>query len=76
MRHFLEELKDFSKKTDWVLLILCLVTAGFGLIVIASTTRAPKFEGTGPRYVIIQIVAIMLGIFMYAVCTSSAWCTT
>ena len=70
MRHFLEELKDFSKKTDWVLLILCLVTAGFGLIVIASTTRAPKFEGTGPRYVIIQIVAIMLGIFMYAVISS------
>ena len=36
MHRFIEELKDFSKKADWVLLIMCLVTAGFGLIVIAS----------------------------------------
>ena len=36
MRHFKEELKDFSKKGDWILLILCLVTAGFGCIAVAS----------------------------------------
>ena len=43
MHRFLEELKDFSKKADWVLLTLCLVTSGFGLIVMASATSAEKF---------------------------------
>ena len=67
MHRFIEELKDFSKKADWLLLIMCLVAAGFGLIVIASATQAPKFEGTGPRYIIIQLVAIALGVFLFAV---------
>ena len=70
MHRFIEELKDFSKKADWVLLIMCLVTAGFGLIVIASATQAPKFEGTGPRYIIIQLVAIALGVFLFALVSS------
>ena len=65
MHRFIEELKDFSKKADWVLLILCLVTAGFGLIVIASATNAPKFMGNA-RYIIIQLVAIGLGVLMFA----------
>ena len=43
MRRFIEELKDFTKKGDWVLLILCLVTAGFGCICVASATNAAKF---------------------------------
>ena len=30
MRRFLEELKDFRKKGDWVLLILCLIRAVVG----------------------------------------------
>ena len=34
MRRFLQELQDFPKKCDWVLLLLCLVTAAFGLVVI------------------------------------------
>ena len=69
MHRFIEELKDFSKKADWVLLIMCLVTAGFGLIVIASATQAPKFEGNA-RYIIIQLVAIGLGVLMFAVVSS------
>ena len=69
MHRFIEELKDFSKKADWVLLILCLVTAGFGLIVIASATNAPKFEGNA-RYIIIQLVAIGLGVLMFAMVSS------
>ena len=40
MHRFLEELKDFNKKADWVLLTLCLVTSGVGLVVMASATRA------------------------------------
>ena len=69
MRRFFEELKDFPQKADWVLLILCLVTAGFGLIVIASATNAPKFEGNA-RYIIIQLVAIGLGVLMFALVSS------
>ena len=69
MRRFIEELKDFTKKADWVLLILCLVTAGFGLIVIASATNAPKFEGNA-RYLIIQLVAVGLGVLMFALVSS------
>ena len=69
MHRFIEELKDFSKKADWVLLILCLVTAGFGLIVIASATNAPKFMGNA-RYIIIQLEAIGLGVLMFALVSS------
>ena len=69
MHRFIEELKDFSKKADWVLLILCLVTAGFGLTVIASATNAPKFMGNA-RYIIIQLVAIGLGVLMFALVSS------
>lgn len=69
MHRFFEELKDFPKKGDWVLLILCVITAFGGLVVIASATNAPKFDGN-LRYILIQLVAIMLGIGMYAVVSS------
>ena len=69
MRRFLQELKDFPKKCDWVLLLLCLVTAAFGLVAIASATSAPKFEGNA-RYVIIQMAAIMLGVGAFSVMSS------
>lgn len=69
MRRFLEELKDFRTKGDWVLLILCLVTAGFGLLVITSATSADKFNGN-LKYIIIQIAAIGLGVLSYMVVSS------
>ncbi len=69
MRRFLQELQDFPKKCDWILLLLCLVTAAFGLVVIASSTSAAKFEGNA-RYIIIQMAAILLGVGAYAVMSS------
>ena len=69
MRRFIEELKDFPKKGDWVLLILCLVTSGYGGIMVASATNAAKF-GSNTKYILIQLVAIMLGVLMYAVVSS------
>lgn len=69
MRRFFQELKDFPKKCDWVLLMLCLITAAFGLVVLASATSAAKFEGNA-RYIIIQLAAIMLGVGAYAVMSS------
>ena len=69
MRRFLQELQDFPKKCDWILLLLCLVTAAFGLVVIASSTSAAKFEGNA-RYIIIQMAGILLGVAAYAVMSS------
>ena len=51
------------------LLVLCLITAGFGVIIIASATSADKFEGN-LRYIIIQLVAIFLGTIIYAMISS------
>ena len=69
MRRYIEELKDFMKKGDMVLLILCLVVAGFGVICIASATSAEKF-GSNIKYLVIQVVSIGLGTIMYAMVSS------
>lgn len=69
MHRYFEELKDFSKKGDWILLILCLVTSGFGGIMIASATNADKFGGN-LKYIIIQLVATILGVIMFALVSS------
>ena len=69
MRHYIEELKDFSKKGDMFLLILCLIVAGFGLVAIASATSADKFDGNF-RYLAVQTVSICLGVVMYAMVSS------
>ena len=69
MHRFLEELKDFNKKADWVLLTLCLVTSGVGLVVMASATSAEKFGGN-TKYLIIQLAAIALGVLMFAIVSS------
>ena len=69
MRRFLQELQSFTKKGDWVLLVLCLITAGFGCIAIASATSAAKFDGNA-RYIIIQLVSIIIGVGMYAIVSS------
>ena len=69
MRRFLEELKDFPKKGDMVLLVLCLVVAGFGCVCIASATSAEKF-GNNLKYIVIQLSAVGLGVLMYALISS------
>ena len=69
MRRFFQELEDFFKKGDMVLLLFALVTAGFGLIAIASATQAPKFEGNF-RYIAVQIASIVLGVMVYAIMSS------
>ena len=60
MQEFLYELKNFTKKGDMVLLLLCLVTSALGIVCIASATSAAKFEGNS-RYIILQIVATLMG---------------
>ena len=63
MRRFLSRMKEAFFKGDLLLLLLCVVTSAFGCLVIASTTNASSL---GPwRFVIIQILACLLGIFCY-----------
>ena len=69
MRHYFEELKDFFKKGDMFLLVLCLIVSGFGLVCIASATSAEKFDGNF-RYLAVQTVSIGLGVLMYALVSS------
>lgn len=69
MRHFFDELRDFSKKGDMLLLVMCWIVAGFGLVVIASATQAPKYGGSF-RYITVQTVSIVLGTLMYIVFSS------
>ncbi len=66
MHRFLDNLKDFKKSCDWVLLILCLVTAGFGIVAIASATNARGYL----KYISIQLVAVALGVLVYAITSS------
>ena len=69
MHRYLDELKDFSKKGDMFLLVLCLIVSGFGTVVIASATSADKFDGNF-KYIAIQLVATFLGVIMYAMVSS------
>ncbi len=69
MQRYLDELKDFMKKGDMVLLVLCLCVSGFGLVCMASATSADKFGGNF-RYIAIQLVATGLGVMMYALVSS------
>ena len=69
MRRFFEELKDFFKKGDMVLLIICLITSGLGVVIIASATSAEKFDGN-LRYIVVQLLAIFIGVTIYAIFSS------
>ena len=69
MKQFLTELKNFPKKCDWVLLLLCLITSGFGLICMVSATQADKFGGS-MRYILVQSAGIILGLLMFAIISS------
>ena len=69
MRQFVDELKDFFKKGDMLLLILCLITSGLGTVIIASATSADKF-GSNIRYIVVQLLAIFIGVVIYAIFSS------
>lgn len=66
MRDFGRELKNFFRKGDMVLLVMCLAISAFGCLMIASTNNYRDFT----RYVIVQVAAIGLGVLFYAVMSS------
>ncbi len=63
MRRIAYELREFFRKGDLVLLLLCLATSAFGCLIIASTTN---YRGS-LRYLLVQGAAIVLGVVVYAV---------
>ena len=65
MKTLFSPLQGFCKKGDVVLLLLCLVTSGFGAALIFSATR---YNGNN-RAVLIQCAAILLGIMVYVLFT-------
>ena len=66
MRKFFQELVDFFRKGDMVLLALCLITSAFGCVIIASATNSEGFI----RYLTVQLVAIVLGVLLFAIVSS------
>ena len=66
MRKFFQEFLDFFRKGDMILLGLCLVTTIFGVVILSSVTA----DARTTRFVIIQLVAVILGVFLYAVISS------
>ena len=69
MKQFITEFKSFTKKCDWVLLLLCLITSGLGTIIVSSATSANKFGGNF-RYMAVQIGATLIGLIMFAIVSS------
>ena len=69
MKQFISEIKNFTKKCDWVLLLLCLITSGLGTVIVASATSADKFDGNF-RYIAIQIGATLIGLIMFVLVAS------
>ena len=66
MRQYLHDLKNAIRKGDMVLLFLLLATTTYGCIMIAS---AKNYVGS-TRFVIIQVVAALLGVLMYFLVSS------
>ena len=68
MRYYVRKLTDAIRRCDLVLLLLCVVTTVFGLLVIASTTNA---SASGPtRYLLVQAGAAIAGVLAYVLFSS------
>lgn len=66
MRKFFQEFLDFFRKGDMILLGLCIATTLYGVVILSSVTA----DARAIRFVVIQLVAAILGIFLYAVISS------
>lgn len=60
MKRFFTFMADYLRRSDSVLLALCLTCSIFGMVLIKSAT-----PNSGMQYVIIQAVALILGLMLY-----------
>ena len=58
-------IREFFRKGDWILLSLCLMASGYGLILIYSATRYMESN----RSVIVQGACILIGVVVYIILT-------
>ena len=63
----LASIRDLIRKSDPILLGLCLVTTAFGIILIASATN---FRTNSLRYVAVQAAATVIGVVLYMIFAS------
>ncbi len=61
MRKYFQELLDFFRKGDLILLGLCLVTTVYGVVIVSSATA----HYNDIKFVVIQIVAAAMGVGLY-----------
>lgn len=66
IQSFLQRLAESLRKCDKILLLLCIVTNAFGMLIIASTTNARG----NLRYLVIQGAAALLGVLLYVIVSS------
>ena len=66
MQRITRIIQNFIKKGDWVLLFLCLLTTGFGCVIISSAT---DYLGSS-RFLLVQVAATALGVLFYVLLTS------
>ena len=67
MSTLLSPIREFLRKGDLILLSLCLLASGFGLLLIFSATQ---YTRDGPlRYMAVQVAAIALGVVAYMLLT-------
>ncbi len=61
MQALAQSIRDFFRKGDLLLLLLCVLATGFGIVIIASATNYYGYT----RYVLTQGFALLLGIVFY-----------
>ena len=66
MGRLFAKVREFFRKGDQILLLLCLLTSGFGCLVLASATASMG----ATRFLIIQSAAILIGVVLYAILSS------
>lgn len=64
-----DSIREFIHRGDRLLLTLCLLASGFGMVLIYSATRYMN-HSAGLRCMLIQAVGIVLGVFVYIAMSS------
>ena len=63
---YLKQVQEAFRKGDMILLLMCIIVNAFGCLMISSATEV---YGSG-RYLIIQISAALIGVFVFAIISS------
>lgn len=61
VKNHLATIKDYFKRSDSILLALCLAATFYGIVLIDSATR---YTGSG-RFVTIQVASLLIGLVLY-----------